>query len=483
MIGRNRQLIISQMQNRIYIITILFCLNITSKGQIHLATDSLIIKEIIINGNFVTSRKVVLRELDFEVNDIIKRDDIEYRKQTSINNLIKTSLFNFVDIEIEELWSHDLIISVNLTERWFIWPNLYLHQTDTNFSEWWRTKDLDKLEYGAGLKINNFRGRGETLLLNYHIGNFVKYELDYHGIYLDAAKKQSLSVLASYSARNVLPWNIEFNQEAILKESYKLLRSTGISIKYMYRKAYFNTHSIEIGYSHFNIADTIYSLNQYYAGLNNRGQSCLNLKYEFTRDTRDSKIYPKTGFLFLAGINKKGLGILTSEYNAVELYTQANMYRKLYKRIYIAAGAWYTSNFSDKYVFSSQPGLGYLLFVRGYEYYVAKGTNFLLFKSLIKYELLPMKVINLNIWPVHNLHQFNRIPIEVYTNIFFDAGFVSDRFDLYRVYGNSLVNKLMYSTGAGIDFVTYYDKVLRFDYSFNALGERGLFIHWKAAIR
>jgi len=42
---------------------------------------------------------------------------------------------------------------------------------------------------------------------------------------------------------------------------------------------------------------------------------------------------------------------------------------------------------------------------------------------------------------------------------------------------------MMYGTGAGIDFITYYDKVLRLDYSFNALGERGLFIHWKAAIR
>ena len=94
-----------------------------------------------------------------------------------------------------------------------------------------------------------------------------------------------------------------------------------------------------------------------------------------------------------------------------------------------------------------------------------------------------MRVINLNIWPVRKLHQFNRIPIEIYINLFFDSGYVSDKFEIIRTYDNTLVNKMMYSTGAGIDFITYYDKVLRFDYSFNALGERGLFINWKAAIR
>jgi hypothetical protein len=155
----------------------------------------------------------------------------------------------------------------------------------------------------------------------------------------------------------------------------------------------------------------------------------------------------------------------------------------LQKRFYFASGIWYSSNITNSYAFYSQTGLGYLQFVRGYEYYAINGNNAILFKSLAKYELLPMRVINLNIWPVRKLHQFNRIPIEIYVNLFFDSGYVSDKFEIIRMYDNTLVNKMMYSTGAGIDFITYYDKVLRFDYSFNALGERGLFIHWKAAIR
>jgi outer membrane protein assembly factor BamA len=471
------------MYYKIYIIILLLCLTISIKGQRSKSADGLAIREILINGNFITSKKVIFRELDFRLNDSVSREEAEYRKQTSINNLTKTSLFNFVEIDIEEYQTNSLRITVNLTERWFIWPNLYLNQTDRNFSEWWRTKDLAKLEYGIGLKINNFRGLGETLMLNYHIGNFTKYELDYRGIYIDKAKRHSLSVFASYSAQNVLTWNIESNKEKIIKESYRLLKNTDFSLTYRYRKGYFNTHSVQLGYSDFKIADTIFSLNPYFFGFNKHSQRYFSLKYEFSRDTRDSRIYPKTGHLFAVSINKRGLGILQHEYNAVDLYLQFYSYWKLRKRFYIASGIWYSSNMTDDYAFYSQTGLGYLQFVRGYEYYTINGNNALLFKSLAKYELLPMKVINLNIWPVRKLHQFNKVPIEVYVNVFFDAGYVSDKFVISRIYDNTLVNKMMYSAGAGIDFITYYDKVLRFDYSFNAMGERGLFIHWKAAIR
>jgi outer membrane protein assembly factor BamA len=471
------------MHYRIYIITSLFCLSISIQGQDSKLSDSLKVGEIIITGNYVTGSRVIYRELDFKLNDLVLREEVEYKKQTSINNLTKTSLFNFIEITIEETQGNNLIITVSLTERWYVWPYLYLNQTDRNFSEWWRTKDLAKLEYGVGLKINNFRGSGETLILNYHIGNFTKYELDYRGIYIDKAKRHSLSFLASYSAQNILTWNIESNKEEVLKASHRLLKSTILGITYSYRKGYFNTHSFLFGFADFKIADTIFSLNPSYLGLSRHEQRYFNIEYEFARDTRDSRIYPKTGYFIAAAIKKRGLGILPDEYNSVDLKIQLFSYWKLRKRLYLATGGWYDSNITDNYAFLSQTGLGYLQFVRGYEYYAVNGSDALLIKSLVKYELIPKKVINLDIWPVRKLHQFNRVPVEVYVNLFFDAGYVSDKFEMYKIYGNTLVRKMMYGTGAGIDFITYYDKVLRVDYSFNALGESGLFIHWKAAIR
>jgi hypothetical protein len=464
-------------------IILFYCLQINVNGKDFHSSDSLIVSEIKIEGNFVTNKKIIFRELAFKLNESISRDEIEYLRKTSINNLTKASLFNFVEIETIEQEIGFLTVIVRLTERWYIWPNLYLNHTNRNFSEWWRTKDLSRLEYGIGLKIFNFRGMNETLALNYRLGNFTKYELEYKGIFLDKAERNSLSFLASWSSKKVLPYIIESDKQVVLKENYNLFESIIFTAKYKYRKGYFNSHNFEFGYTENRIADTICSLNPYYAGLDNHKQKYFNLKYEFKSDNRDSHIYPKTGYLLIAGVDKKGLFLLHGEYNSLDIYGQYYTYHKIAKRLYVASGIWFSSVFAEDYVFYSETGLGYLQYVRGYEYYAVNGNNAFVFKNLLKFEILPRKVINLKIWPIRKLYQFNKIPIEIYSNLFFDAGYVHDKYGNYKTYNNNLVDKLMYGTGVGLDFVTYYDKVLRFDYSFNALGESGLFIHWKAAIR
>jgi hypothetical protein len=463
---------------------LIFCVaQLKVSGTVNSISDSLIVSEIKIDGNFVTNKKLIFRELAFKINTVIDRDEIGYLKTTSINNLTRTSLFNFVELDISEPAYGQLSVNVRLTERWYIWPTLYLNHTDRNFSEWWRTKDLNKLEYGGGLKINNFRGMGETLLLNYRFGNFTKLELEYQRILLDKAEHNSLSFIATWAAKKLLPYVIQSDKQVVLKENYNLIESVNIALRYKYRKGYFNSHNIELGYSDFRIADTILLLNPQFAGLNKQKQRYFNLKYEFIRDNRDSRIYPKTGHLIAASINRKGLKLLPDEYNATEINALFYLYHKVVSRFYLGSGIWYSSTLSDQYAFASETGLGYLQFVRGYEYYAINGDNVFLFKSFLKYELLPMKVINMKVWPIRNLYQFNMIPIEIFTSLFFDAGYVNDKYGLFKNYNNALVDKMMFSTGIGLDFVTYYDKVFRLDYSFNALGESGLFIHWKAAFR
>ncbi len=44
---------------------------------------------------------------------------------------------------------------------------------------------------------------------------------------------------------------------------------------------------------------------------------------------------------------------------------------------------------------------------------------------------------------------------------------------------NSLTNRMLYTGGFGMDVVTFYDIILRFDYSFNQMGQKGLFFHVK----
>ena len=471
------------MLKNVFLIIIICCLGSSLRGQELLPSDSLKVQEINIEGNFMTSKKVIYRELVFKINSYIHRNEIESIKQTSTNNLTKTALFNFIEIGTVEISYGVLIVNVKLTERWFIWPTAYLNHTDRNFSNWWRTKDLKELEYGVGLKVNNFRGMGESLEMKYHIGGLTRREIEYKGIHLDKAEHHFLSLHATFLSQNNLPWEIESNKQVILESGKKLLNSKVLEVKYIYRRQYFNFHTFGISYSDFHVADTILDLNPFFLGLNNKRQRYFQIGYEFIRDTRDSHFYPKTGYLLVAGINKKGLGILSDEYNSIDLTFQLFAYRKIIDRLYGASGILCTATSNNDHVFYSQTGLGYLQFVRGYEYYVANGDKSLLFKSFLNFELLPKKVVNAKIWPIRKAYQFNMIPIEIFANVFFDAGYVTDKTEVYKQYNNTLVNKLMYSSGIGIDFITYYDKLLRFDYSFNGMGEHGLFIHWKAAIR
>ena len=43
---------------------------------------------------------------------------------------------------------------------------------------------------------------------------------------------------------------------------------------------------------------------------------------------------------------------------------------------------------------------------------------------------------------------------------------------------NDLTNQLLFGRGISLDYVTYYDKMLRIEYGINRLGEKGIFLHF-----
>jgi hypothetical protein len=69
----------------------------------------------------------------------------------------------------------------------------------------------------------------------------------------------------------------------------------------------------------------------------------------------------------------------------------------------------------------------------------------------------------------------DRIPFRLYVKAYGDAGYVYNR----DTYFNPLSNKLLYTAGAGLDILTFYDFVFRLEYSVNQLGQKGLFLHFR----
>ena len=72
----------------------------------------------------------------------------------------------------------------------------------------------------------------------------------------------------------------------------------------------------------------------------------------------------------------------------------------------------------------------------------------------------------------------DRIPFRIYARLFGDAGYAYNKSNTI-MFSNSLTNRVLGTYGLGVDVVTFYDFVLRLDYSFNQLGQNGLFLHIK----
>ena len=85
------------------------------------------------------------------------------------------------------------------------------------------------------------------------------------------------------------------------------------------------------------------------------------------------------------------------------------------------------------------------------------------------------QLFKFNVSPPIRSRSHDKIPFVFYAKAYADYGYAYNKVFL----DNSLVNRNLYTGGFGIDVLTFYDVVLRFDYSFNQLGQNGLFLHIK----
>jgi len=115
--------------------------------------------------------------------------------------------------------------------------------------------------------------------------------------------------------------------------------------------------------------------------------------------------------------------------------------------------------------------LGYEVFLSGYEPYVIDGSDYVISLYDLKFQVVKPNSYTI---PFIKMNQFNKLHYAVYVNVFADAGYVNNVFPNPT---NTMVNTWQFSAGAGIDLVTYYDKVFSINYVINRYGEHGFFLH------
>lgn len=445
------------------------------------AKSFVVIDGIELLGNKVTVDKILWREITIRPGDTIDFSHYQEHLIQSKENLMNTSLFNFVDIIETTLDSGGLkhsVVQVKVLERWYIWPLPIFELAERNFSTWWQTKDLDKINYGLFLNWENFRGRKEQLKILLQFGYDEKIGFGYSIPYIDKKQTVGLSFGFNQTKNHSVSYITENNQVQRVKlpDEYGQIAYNGY-ISLSHRPDIYQSHQVELSYNDRFFDDTIFQLNPlFYQGEDHRAQY-LKLSYFFKNDHRDYKTYPLKGYYFDMLIEKHGMGFFKG--SGIHLFVAKANIRKFWKmnrRFYFASGFTGRMGNKDSHPYFISTGLGYGRdFVRGYEFYVVDGQDYGLIKTDLKFAIIPQQVLTLKFIPTD---KFNKIPWAIYLSLFGDAAFAPGN----GANGNTLQNELLIGYGLGLNLVTYYDVVFRVEYSFNRMGESGLFIHFVASI-
>jgi len=459
------------------ILGMLFFVVLSVGKDIHAQADYVVINEVIIDGNKRTKDGIILRELDLFAGDTLFYADTAQWRLENEKRILSTGLFTNVKVILgqdQEDDTRDIII--DLQENWYIYPNFIFDLADRNFSVWWneQNRSLDRVNYGFRLNHINLTGNRDNLRLTTQFGFTKKFELDYSYPYLDKKQKLGIATNVTYTENREIGFVTVGNKTVFHREADEriLLRRFRASAALNYRQDLFNYHRFKVEY-HRNGIDQLVAteLNQDYFLNGEDAIRFFTLEYDYSVDKRIFSFYPEGGFLLGGNVKKEGLGIF-DEYDNFLVELRGEYYAQPIKNLIFANQLKLKSNINRRQVaFANNTGLGYNgNVVSGYELYVVDGTDFVLNKSSIRWRAIN-DIFNLN--KLMPLQQFKLMDFKLYLTFNFDIGFVNEP---TYIDSNFLNNQLLIGYGPGIDIILFNTHLLSFEYSFNELGESGLFL-------
>ncbi len=434
--------------------------------------------QIIITGNDKTKKGIILREMTVETGDVYEQNELNLILEADRKKILNTRLFNTVKITVLPPYNNRTDILIEVSERWYTFPIPIFSLADRNFNDWLQNRgaDFSRVSYGLKLYQNNTRGRNERLRLDAQFGFTKRFAIAYEMPYIDKSQRHGLNIAAQYAQnRNVAYRTVDHISE-FLDSDDLLLERRFLRLGYTFRNSFYVRHNVNISYNNNTIADTLLLESPNYFNDSSNSQKFFSITYQFIIDRRDVFAYPLNGYYFQAIVRKEGIGIY-KDLDRIEAILRYTNYTPLGKDYFF-------SNYSVAYIsaperqpYSTLSALGYSSdYLRGYELYLIEGQHLLLNRTTLK-----KKIFSTDFYAgFMPIEQFRRIPLSIYLKTYLDMGYARN-YEFYEQEGlnTRLTNKYLFGTGLGLDFVTFYDAVIRLEYSFNGEKEGGLFLNFK----
>lgn len=430
------------------------------------------VRYIIIEGNKKTRANIILREIPFKAGEKYLLQELVKKFEDARRNLMNTALFHEVVVALKSFDGYDIDVLVQVKERWYIFPVPYLKPVDRNINQWLfeQKAKLNRVNYGAKLLYNNATGRNDKLRILVMNGYTKQLSFSYDRLYIDKRMKWGINMGFAIGKNREVNYNTINDKQVFLKDDSYVRNFANTSVELTYRRAIKTRHRFGIGYTMEEISDTIFKLNPAYFKPGQRRITFPELYYIMTYYDLDYIPYPTKGYAAEVSIGKKGFN---STINVWQLSAKGSGNWHTGKKSFFTLGAYGMVRLPFKQPYFNQRLLGYNdVFLQGYEYYVIDGVAAGYLKTVFTRELF-----NFNIKvPATKKTESQRIPFNIYGKVYGNVGYVHNP----QPGNNFLSNKMLYSGGFGIDIITLYDFTLKLEWSFNQLGQNGLFLHRKS---
>lgn len=427
-----------------------------------------VIHDITITGNAKTRPATIFRELSFTINEQYTLGDIVKKFQKARKQLMNTGMFLDVVVSLKSLDGYDVYVNVDVKEKWYIWPKAFIRAVDKSFGKWWKEQDrnIDRINYGIRFAHNNITGRNDKLRVGFMNGYTRQVSLEYYGLWLDKELKWSTNAGVSFGKNKEVNYMTVKNKQVPVKDNNFLHTYIGGFVHVNYRPAIKTFHTFGVGYIYEEIADTIFKLNPSFSSAN-KVSNYPEFFYRLAYFDVDFIPYPTKGFSGEVSLKKKGFN---AKVNIWELSARASKTWPLSNKYFLNVKGLGLVKLPFDQPYTGRQFMGSEgRFLQGYEYYVIEGlaggyAKASLVRSIFK--------THISI-PSQRIKSLNYIPIKLYAKTFINAGYVYNT----NTGVNELANQMLYSGGVGLDLVTFNDFVIKIEWSFNRLGENGLYLH------
>ena len=452
--------------------------------------NEIVFTEVKITGNKLTKDDIITRELDFKMGDTLstkfrKRNkygklkrsapsdssELLLRMDYSRENIINTKLFLTSTLRIEQVNDNNYRLLIDVTERhyWWIFPVVKLNAP--NFNEWLRDPDLSDVSMGLFFSHNNLFGTGQQASLIATVGKSYGAAFGYKIPWIGHGKKTGLLFGASYKNLYTVEYASVENKRQMLYDD-NALQSARVSALFKFRPKLYNYATVKLTGEWVQISDSLYSLDTNYLAKGEKSNMSLSLYVDVAYDSRNNKSYPLKGNHFKIFLDKRGLGIVDRDVNYFYYGIDFRFYQTIGERWYMAEMFKLENSAGENHPYHYQLNMtnSKIDFIRGFDLYTIRGDQMYYTRNNLKYALVKPKRKKVKKGQEEN--KFKALQYAFYLNAFADAGYVTNKFTENNPYNN----KMLFSWGLGLDFVTYYDMVFRFEYAFTSIGTNGFFI-------